>query len=94
MKKFNVFKVIQLALLILMTVFSVALLMQPAVKQFVFCFYSSHNSFLCSLDYIISKFYISFDRFFIDCIYQVKLSQSLRCGLFGSFIRNPEPFQL
>ena len=36
MKKFNVFKVIQLALLILMTVFSVALLMQPAVKQFVF----------------------------------------------------------
>ena len=36
MKKFNVFKVIQLALLILMTVFSVALLMQPVVKQFVF----------------------------------------------------------
>ena len=36
MKKYNVFKVIQLALLILMTVFSVALLMQPAVKQFVF----------------------------------------------------------
>ena len=33
MKKFNIFKIVQLSLLILITLISVYLLMQPEVKQ-------------------------------------------------------------
>ena len=36
MKKFNIFKIVQLSLLILITLISVYLLMQPEVKQYIF----------------------------------------------------------
>ena len=36
MKKFNIFKIVQLSLLILVTLISVYLLMQPEVKQYIF----------------------------------------------------------
>ncbi len=36
MKKFNIFKIVQMSLLILITLISVYLLMQPEVKQYIF----------------------------------------------------------
>ena len=36
MKRFSTFKIVQLALLVVITLFSIYMLMQPPVKQFIF----------------------------------------------------------
>ena len=61
MKKFNIFKIVQLSLLILITLISVYLLMQPEVKQYIFCINSRNDTVHHYLDRIICKLCISSD---------------------------------